>query len=76
MSRRPKPPRSVGTCVKCGKASYLSRKDARSVARNRHPGEHMSAYPCGDYWHIGHIPTMIRDGRLDRRDYDPARRTR
>lgn len=46
------------TCV-CGKILYKSRKDAKRLARYRHPGKKgLSAYYCpyGNGWHYGHLP--------------------
>jgi hypothetical protein len=63
-----------GRCS-CGKLRYASRKDARAVARKAHPGEHMSAYECGGYFHIGHIPGAIKNGWVDRRNYVVIPRT-
>lgn len=45
---------SVGVCPTCGKRRYPTRRDARRAARLAHPGEHMRAYPCGSFWHLGH----------------------
>lgn len=44
----------VGTCRGCGKRRYPTRRDARRAARLAHPGEHLRAYPCGMFWHLGH----------------------
>lgn len=47
------------TCEPHGKRGYLSRADAREVAkimRRRHEAETIEAYPCGavpDLWHVG-----------------------
>ena len=53
-------------CEDCGKLRYLSRKAARLAARRGHPGESMSTYRCGDYWHIGHTPYAIKRGFKER----------
>jgi len=55
------------TCNTCGKRTYNSRKDARQAAK-QHPGHHMSAYPCGPGWHIGHLPAGITGGTYSRND--------
>lgn len=56
------------TCAATGKKRWLSRRDARTVAKRVNPGEHMSAFrcaSCGD-WHLGHIPTDIVRGAYGR----------
>lgn len=53
-------------CPDCGKLRYLNRKAARNGARRAHPGESMSVYRCGEYWHIGHTPTAIKLGYKER----------
>ena len=53
----------IGTCAVCGKLNYLSRKVARGVAKRRYPGAHVTAYRCGDFWHIGAMPPEVRQGR-------------
>lgn len=45
---------SVGVCPTCGKRRYPSRRDARKAARLAHPGDHLRAYLCGAFWHLGH----------------------
>lgn len=47
------------TCPTCGKRRYLTRKTARQYARRNHPGDHLSAYKCGDFWHLGHLPDDV-----------------
>jgi hypothetical protein len=49
----------VASCLTCGKRCYLDRKSAKRQAKARHPGEHLSEYRCGDYWHIGHTPPAL-----------------
>lgn len=56
----------VKTCVHCGKACYPSRKQARARMHVLFPGEHVSAYRCGDYWHAGHMPAWVLTGERDR----------
>lgn len=67
---------SQGICPleTCGKTRYLTRRDAKKVARNLFPGDHLTAYPCGDWWHFGHEPERVLHGygwgsedRLERR---------
>lgn len=46
---------SVGTCSTCGKQCWSSKRYAKNAARRIHPGEKLSIYQCGDYWHFGHL---------------------
>lgn len=46
--------RGVGTCGRCGKQCYRSRRDARAAKRAIHPGDKMGTYLCGSVWHVGH----------------------
>ena len=64
----------VGTCHTCGKLCFLTRKDARMYLRKSFPGEKMSIYPCGDYYHFGHTPWGIKRGITDRRSWNRERR--
>lgn len=58
-----------GVCAIVGKFMYRSRKDAKNSGKTSFPGDHPSAYPCGDHWHWGNLaPAVIagfhtRDGR-------------
>lgn len=45
----------IGTCPDCGKWCWTSKKIAKAAAKRNHPGEHLSAYPCGRWWHYGHL---------------------
>lgn len=64
----------VGTCPSCGKHRYDDRKQAKKVARRLYPGEHMSAYQCGTYWHIGHLSPAVKRGRVTRAEaYAPKK---
>ncbi|WP_329214955.1 hypothetical protein OG352_05620 [Streptomyces sp. NBC_01485] len=42
---------SVGKCPDCGKASYLSRRDAKHAARAMFPALHHRPVKCGQRWH-------------------------
>lgn len=46
--------RWVGFCPRCGKHRYLSRSDAKKACKALYPGDPMSTYQCGQYWHYGH----------------------
>lgn len=52
--------RHLGVCECCGKLRYSDRREAKRAARLMHPEEHLRAYRCGDYWHVGH--PKIRTG--------------
>lgn len=43
---------TVGTCGGCGKASYLTRREAKRAARGMYPSAHHRPVKCGQYWHI------------------------
>lgn len=51
-----------GICEVDGKIRYGSRKDAKLQARRLYPGDHLTAYDCGDYWHFGHPPQRVIHG--------------
>jgi len=55
----------VGQCPACGKNMYRTRREARN-SRKRNPREKINAYPCGDYWHVGHLPPNVRAGIVGR----------
>lgn len=55
-------------CPTTGKRSWPTRKAAKAIAKRLPPsGPRVSAYPCGDHWHIGHTPHQVRRGWTDRR---------
>lgn len=63
------PHRFHGRCGSCGKRIYLSRKEARYVARRQFPADRMQAYQCpvsGDWWHIGHIAPEVVSGEVSK----------
>lgn len=63
----------MGRCGTHSKLLYTSRKGAKSAAR-RLGG--LSVYPCdqpsGGY-HIGHLPKIVKDGKIDRADLHSRR---
>lgn len=61
----------VGQCLECGKVSYVTRKRAKEVAKVLFPGNHLSPYKCGNYWHIGNLPRAVIRG-ADRATLRPA----
>ncbi len=53
-------------CDECGKWSYLTRHDAKKVAREAHPESHMDVYRCPNargYWHYGHMHPSVLEGK-------------
>lgn len=66
------------TCTTTGKRIYGSRKLARR-ARNRLPrGHDLNVYRCDTCtgYHIGHMPTAVRNGTLPKEDWLATRRNR
>ena len=53
---------AIGTCRRCGKRSYLTRREAKKAARAIHPNVPLRAYQCGQMWHYGHSPDWVRRG--------------
>lgn len=45
----------LGTCPDCGKMRHRSRSEAKQAARRQHPGQHLSQFRCGEFWHNGHV---------------------
>jgi hypothetical protein len=62
---------AAGRCPTCGKVRYLTRRGARKVARRRSMRT-VSAYRCGDFWHLGHLPDRVRTGQDSRDQLTPA----
>ena len=59
---------SLGTCMECGKRCYGSRSAAKRMLKRRFPGERMSVYKCGDFYHLGHLPGRVIAGDKARSD--------
>jgi hypothetical protein len=58
--------RSCGTCERCLKAIYKTRRDARTAAKAQ-PDPECRAYKCpAGYWHFGHLPKAVIRGRMGR----------
>lgn len=62
-------------CPDCGKVRFDSRSGAKSAIRRmrgrgqaaaKHGAGHLNAYPCGEFWHIGHLPAPVLTGDLAR----------
>lgn len=61
------------TCSLCGKKGFETRKEARSNAKKAHPNAHLAPYECDNgFWHYGHLPPMVADGRWARSDLGQA----
>lgn len=62
----------LGPCPTCGKNRYLTRQYARKIVRlypqlrKRAEKGRLSAYPCGRYWHVGHLDDNVRKGETTR----------
>lgn len=66
QTTKPNSSRHIGTCESCWKRSYVTRKDAKATIRHVNDPA-MRAYRCpagSGYFHIGHIPQAVRDGRM------------
>lgn len=63
-----------GTCPDDGKSRYLDKAAAkRAIRRLTGKGARMQAYRCGDFWHIGRVPTLLRQGLISRDEVGPTR---
>ncbi|WP_416565111.1 hypothetical protein [Nocardia testacea] len=62
-------------CPTCEKRRYITRRDARRVARTL-PGNHISTYECEELpgWHIGHLPNRVRWGEVTRDEHFASKR--
>jgi hypothetical protein len=56
----------VGTCEECGKLKFTSRKLTRKYMHKRFPNQKFSVYRCGAYFHFGHTPWRVREGKKAR----------
>jgi hypothetical protein len=66
------PNRHVGRCATHYLFRWLTRKDARAGAQDLFPGQHLTPYRCGGYWHIGTLPADVVRGNTTR-DGQPTR---
>jgi len=67
-------PATFGRCPTCGKVRYRGRRFAKTVAKRL--GRRMSAYKCGDFYHVGHLPADVRKGQIGRGDLKPRKADR
>lgn len=67
-------------CEPCGdKIDYLDKRSAKLVIRRMKARQgRLNVYPCPSRpegavpaWHIGHVPTGLREGRVARSDIKP-----
>lgn len=64
---------SIGTCPRCGKQLFKTRKAAKKAMHAIHQGAHgLSVYGCGDGYHYGHLAPQVKKGDVDRRDLRPG----
>lgn len=56
----------AGICPVDGKQRYVSRKLAKQAMLRLWPEDRMSVYPCGEYWHFGHLAESVRQGKISR----------
>ncbi len=56
-----------GPCPECGKLRWTSRRDAKRIA-SQIPARagRLHPYRCGDYWHLGHPPSLLVRGVITR----------
>lgn len=64
----------VGTCPRCGKKRFMTRREAKVAIRRWFPGEanHYGAYECDGYWHVGHVGATIKRGLMSRDERYPS----
>lgn len=67
-------PECGGPCPTCGKLRWPSRAAAKKAARQMtgRVGGRLTAYRCGDYWHLGHPPSLLVRGVVGRDEVGPA----
>ena len=66
------------------KWKFETRADAKRARRaiygkrQQHKGGPLSIYRCDDcgFYHLGHMPQRVRNGEIDRRDWQEAIRVR
>jgi hypothetical protein len=54
-----------GPCPTCGKRRFPTRADAKKVAKRMHESS-MGVYRCGVYYHLGHLPDPVVQGKIPR----------
>lgn len=65
---------AAGTCPSDGKSRYLSKRAAKlAIRRLLRKDGHVSAYACGEFWHIGRTPPGVIEGIVSRAELGPTR---
>jgi hypothetical protein len=52
----------------CGKVRFLSRREAKTMAKRYPDSKRLNAYQCGEFWHLGTLPPVIARGNKSRSD--------
>lgn len=50
------------TCPTTGKRCYHTRAEAKRNRKRIPDGSKLSAYRCGNHWHLGRLPGSVREG--------------
>lgn len=58
----------VGVCSHDGKRCYLNKHEAKKAKRQHPRGHELSIYQCENWWHLGHLPKAVINGRATRDD--------
>ena len=64
----------AGSCPECGKVRYLSRKDAKHIARTLNRDQDVNVYRCGDFWHLGRYKYSRIDLKIKTRAHERKNR--
>ena len=65
---------SLSTCPTCGKRQFLKKAHAKAAARQmKGRTGRLHAYRCGQFWHLGHLPDVVRHGEASRDDITTPR---
>lgn len=68
----------LSTCPTCGKRRYITKAHAKEAARRipRDGKPRLNAYRCGTFWHLGHLPDIVRHGEITRDELTTPRQPR
>lgn len=55
----------VGKCPGCGKLRFRTKRAAKEWIKQG-TDYSMKPYKCGDYFHVGHQPERLRQGKITR----------
>ena len=67
----------AGECPDCGKLRWVTKRMAKTAAQQivaQKGGGRLSAYACGDYWHLGHLPRVVTRGEVSREQIQSPKR--